>query len=361
MKIIKRYFIVQFLKPFLFGLGSFIIIMTVSQLFEYLDTFTGMKARPLDIFQFLSFQIPHWTVQVLPVAILLGILFSLNKLGQNGELIAIKASGIPLKKVLYPLLVLGTVLSVLIILLNETIIPTFNKHANNIYQVNIRRLPKHDITRWEKIVLSGKGNIRITAEQLNLQRGYLKRVVVDEFQEINLVKQIDAVEAYWTGTIWEFTDGAERYFSADQKSITREIVFKKKKIDIYNTPNDLAPQRIKPAEMNCRELLRYIAHLKKIGIPNTSEKVQLHLKIAFPFANLIVILIGIPFALYSQKGSGKLMSFGFALIVAFAYWGVISVGQSLGNGRILPPIIAAWFANIIFGILGIIAFRKIKT
>lgn len=361
MKILKRYFIIHFIKPFLFGLGSFIIIMTVSELFERLDTFTGTKADPADILLFLAYQIPHWTAQVLPVAVLLGVLFSLNKLAINGELIAIKASGIPLKRVLYPLLLVGMVISFTVMFFNETIIPFCNKKSQEIYRVNIRKLPKENLTRWDKLVLSGKGNIRITAEQLNLKRGYLKRVVVDQFNGFDLIKQIDALEAYWQGYTWEFINGVERYFSKDGRYITREIPFTKKEIDIYNSPGDLAPRRLKPKEMNCRELLAYIKHLGEIGIPNTLQKVHLHLKIAFPFANIIVLLIGIPFALYSQKGSGKLMSFGFALIIAFVYWGVISVGQSLGNGRLLPPVIAAWFANIIFGILGIIAFKKIKT
>lgn len=361
MKILKRYFIVQFLKPFLLGLISFVIIMAVSQLFERLDTFTGMKANLKDVIFYLAYQIPQWTVEVLPVAVLLGSLFSLNKLLLTGEITAIKTSGIPIKTVLYPLIICGLSISIIVLLVNETIIPILNQKSNMVYRVNIRKLPKHSITHWNKIVLSGKGNIRITAEQLNLKRGYLKRVIIDQFKDTYLFKQIDSKEAFWMGEKWKFINGVERTFSKDGKLITSEISFTSKLIDIHNTPQDLAPWRVKAEEMNFKRLANYIHHLKKIGIPNTNEKVELQMKIAFPFANIIVLFIGIPFALYSKKGSGKLMSFGFALAVAFAYWGVISIGQSLGNARILPPIIAAWFANIIFGILGIIFFKKVKS
>ena len=361
MKIIHRYFLLQFLKPFLFGLISFVIIMTVSHLFENLDTFTGVKAHPFDIFRYLVYQIPLWTVQVLPVAVLLGSLFSLNKLLLSGEITAVKASGIHIHSVLMCILIAGVGISCGVFMITETIIPACTRKANSIYRVDIRRLPEEDNTRWDRIVISGKGDIRLTAEQLNLSQGYLKRVVIDQFEQNALTMQIDAREAFWNGTNWDFKYGVMRWFSDDGKYIIRETAFDNKAIDIHNSPEDLAPQRIKPEEMNFKKLRRYIKHLQKLGIPNTSERVQLQLKIAFPFANLIILLIGIPFALWSVKGSGKLVSFGIALAVAFSYWGMISIGQSLGNARILPPVLAAWFANIIFGTAGFILFKKIKS
>lgn len=351
----------QFIKPFLFGLASFIIIMAISELFEKLDTFTGMQAHPYDILLYLAYQVPDWTAQVLPVAVLLGSLFSLNKLLLSGEITAVKASGIPVQTVLYPILIFGIGISLAVFIFQETLMPDLNTKARAVYRVKIRRLPKENTTRWDRIVLSGKGNIRITAEELNLTRGHLKRVVVDQFKDIFLVKQIDAKEAVWEGTSWKFINGVERWFSEDGKHIVKEVAFQDKLIDIYNSPHDLAPRRIKSKEMNIRKLARYIKHLQKLGIPNIREKVELNMKISFPFANFIILLIGIPFALYPTKGSGKLTSFGFALAVAFAYWGMISIGQSLGNARIFPPPFAAWFAHIIFGIPGIIFFRKIKS
>jgi len=48
-----------------------------------------------------------------------------------------------------------------------------------------------------------------------------------------------------------------------------------------------------------------------------------------------------------------------SIFICFFYWGMFSVGKAIGENRVLPPVPAAWFANIIFGILGLALISKI--
>ncbi|MBD3271725.1 MAG: LptF/LptG family permease [Elusimicrobia bacterium] len=361
MRILKKYFFVEFIKPCLFGLASFVIIIAVSHLFEKLDTFTSSGARAYDVFKYILYQLPFMSVQVIPVALLLGALFSFNRLLSTGEITAVKSSGIPMRQIIIPFMIFGVVVSCAVIFINESLIPVFNTRAQYIYRVHIRKLPPGNPALWSNIVLSGKGNIRITAEQLNLAQGKIERVVVDQYHGSVLTQQIDARSAVWNGDAWEFRRGSIRWFSRNGDTIIKEEPFDSRVIDINNTPRDLSPSKIEPEEVNYKTLKDYIRHLEKLGIPNADERVQLHLKIAFPFSNLIVLMIGIPFALRARQGSGKLMSFATALAIAFSYWGFISIGQSLSSARILPPIAGAWFANIIFLGIGIHFLRKIQS
>jgi lipopolysaccharide export system permease protein len=112
--------------------------------------------------------------------------------------------------------------------------------------------------------------------------------------------------------------------------------------------------------MNIRELKKYILTLRKRGDPVKGELVELYSKISFPLAIFIIALIGAPLALGIGRG-GFFLNFGISIAIAFTYWGVISLGKSLGKGGMLPPFLSAWIANLIFAGLGIYLICKART
>ena len=83
----------------------------------------------------------------------------------------------------------------------------------------------------------------------------------------------------------------------------------------------------------------------------------LHLQFALPFANIVVILLGIPFALNKLKGSST-QNLAYAFGAMFLYWGTVSVFQSYGEHGYLAAWVAAWGGNFIFGALAIWFLRR---
>ncbi|MFC2062197.1 LptF/LptG family permease, partial [Elusimicrobiota bacterium] len=77
---------------------------------------------------------------------------------------------------------------------------------------------------------------------------------------------------------------------------------------------------------------------------------------SYPFANMIIILFGIPLALWKIM-SNRTIAFFLAIIICFFYWGVISMGQALGTGGILPPFLGAWLANMVFFTFSIVLMK----
>ena len=107
--------------------------------------------------------------------------------------------------------------------------------------------------------------------------------------------------------------------------------------------------------------------IKDLGIPALTERVQYHLKFAFPFTHLLVLAIGVPIAFKTtpsgggrgQKGFSRMKSLAVALVVGFCYLMLITVGQALGESRKLEPWVGVWIANFIFLAAGIYLIRKI--
>ena len=104
--------------------------------------------------------------------------------------------------------------------------------------------------------------------------------------------------------------------------------------------------------MTWRELLDRTERLRRLGAPTDKERVAWHMRLALPFANVIVIVLAIPYALRSAAHA-RAQNFSYALALAFFYWGVTSVCQSFGEHGQMPAWLAAWAANIVFSILAL--------
>src|SRR5260221_7819994 len=106
------------------------------------------------------------------------------------------------------------------------------------------------------------------------------------------------------------------------------------------------------------EMAERIRRLRALGVPDNREQVGLKMKIALPFAHLVVIALGIPFAMGSSHKS-RLQTFGYALAVVFLYWGTVSTCESLGEQGHMTAWIAAWTANFVFSGLAFVLLQRV--
>ena len=112
--------------------------------------------------------------------------------------------------------------------------------------------------------------------------------------------------------------------------------------------------------MNTYDFGKYINQLQMFGKSALKEKIALNIRYASVFCHLIVMMMGIPFALGIGPRFGKILSFTLALAASFVYWGVQAVTQSLGENAILSPFMSAWLANFIFFSAGLVLLIRIK-
>jgi lipopolysaccharide export system permease protein len=114
-------------------------------------------------------------------------------------------------------------------------------------------------------------------------------------------------------------------------------------------------------QMSYRQLKKYIIKLNADGYDTTTYQVDLMSKLAYPFANFIMVLISVPFAIIIGRKGGIAASVVVAFAIAFLYWITYSICVSLGYAGTLPPLLAAWTANILFIIGGSYMFLSVRT
>ncbi len=360
MRILTRYILNEFLKPFLLGVVAFVFLLVISELFVQLDKWIDLKTPFLVCAEYLFWRTPEWLVRICPVAVLLATLFSLAGLARHNELTAMNASGISSYRIVLPLLLLCLVLVLGSLLFSEIIVPYANQRVDYIYNVKVKHREIRDYQQQDNLVIAGEKGRMYSIKHLDGRKKLMEEVSVDQFNKnFAMINQIYAKKVIWKGNYWIFYDGVFRQFHHEGTTTIKEERFKERIFYLPERLDHFYRRQKRPNEMNYFELSNHIAKLTKNGIPAIREKVELYSKVSFPFSCFIIMLIGIPFALQTSK-SGKVMGFAMSLFISFFYWGMFSVGKAIGENRILPPASAAWFANIIFGIFGLVLISKIR-
>ncbi len=352
IKTLDRYLLQELLEPFLFGLGAFTAILSATTFMFELVRAVVMRGMPLLVaLQIFAYRLPSIMVYIFPMATLLAVLLAFSRLSHDSEVIAFRAAGISLFRLIVPVLALGLFVSLINLSFSEVVVPQASKAAKNLLlETSLTRQPT-----FQKNVFVPE-----------LERGVLKRifyaetmrgasmegVIVQEFSSGRLSQIINARSASWQKgrNQWLFRNGII-YLIAETGEYKHLIKFKEQLITIKYTPADFYIGDRDPAEMNVRELDDYIALKEKMGVDVTDFKIQLNLKMAIPFASLVFALLGTPLSLTSRRTSGS-MGFGLSLLVILFYYILTYVFLSVGELKVLTPGLAAWAPNLITGGVG---------
>ena len=185
----------------------------------------------------------------------------------------------------------------------------------------------------------------------------MREVVIQEIRQHTLKGRIDAESARWEKGRWVFRQGFVRRFDREGEHAAHfnELMIP----GLKESPESFEKAEEDPKALSYWELERYIQRLKQSGSRVQKYLVELYLKISFPLTNLIVVLIGTALSVRVRRG-GLAISFGLAVFISFVYYAIIRTGQALGHSGTLPPLIAAWLGNLVFGVLGLELLRRAR-
>jgi len=351
MKIIDRYLSAEFIRAFLFAVFGFTAVFMIVDLFENIDKFIDTHASAVLVAQYYLYYAPFIIILILPVATLLASLFSIGNLARQGEITAMKGAGISLYRILRPIILCAIAISLAALLVGEMVIPWSNERKTTVRRVAIEGRKPVNFSWRVNFAYSGTND---RMYHIGLYDGSAKRIerVVIRRVSPGVDERIEARETVWENGGWTFHDGQVRWGE------NRVIKFKSARILFLDeTPANFETRQKDPQEMNYFELRDYITRVESGGGIARKEKVDLHLKLAFPLANFIIILFGAPLA-SNPRRSGKVAGFAISILICMIYWGFLQAGRALGHRGTLPPAWAAWSGNIFFGLLGLLIFNR---
>jgi len=363
MKIIDKYITRGFIWPFLYCLFVFLFLYIVGDLLGQLDSLVKQNI-PFNIIRtYYLASLPFIFVQTTPFAVLLACVFLFSNLNRHNEIIALRAGGVDTVRIISPVLLIGCAISLAVFIVNDKVVPDSAVISNTVKELYFDRNRAERGDKLDNITVFGRDGKLFYAREFDLKTKTLKDVVILVHSNSQILKRkITAESMEWTGKEWRFYGADSFRFDKDGNVLGKPAIYRTPKmIDFNETPESLLKKQTQPDFMNYAQLRDYI-HLLSLESKSTARKllVDLHYKLSAPFTSVVIMLIGIPFALKRTR-SKAMASMGIALIIAVVFYGANAVSLALGKGGLLPPLIAAWAANITFAALGIHLLAEIRS
>lgn len=358
--IIDRYILREFLKV----LGLVLVsVMALFVVVDYTEIASDVRANDIRIhtllyyYRFLIFQVLHWA---LPISVLVATLVTFGMLSKNNEVTAIKSGGVSLYRVAVPVMAVAGVMSLLAYLLLDFVLPYSNQRVDELKR-KIEGKPPISASAQQRLWYHGKGRYIINFLSYEPGRKELSQVHVFEFHptEFRLTRRVYAHRAVWNGQAWAFENGFMSSFG-DKGTSTYTKITTPIALFYPETPEDFATEVKPPDQMTYAQLRRYVDALKKSGYSADELQVKLFAKGSWPVISLVMALIALPFAFKMGK-RGTLYGVGLALVIGIVYWMIFAVFTKFGEVGNLPPLLAAWAANILFGIAAAYFFLHVET
>jgi lipopolysaccharide export system permease protein len=360
MRILHRYFIKGFIWPLLFCNLTLIVMFIFVDSLNNLDEFIKNEASIKIIAAYYLYMIPLVISQTLPAATLMAALYLLGHLNKNNEITAMKASGTSGLRILLPLLIMGLVLSMGLLFLNESVTP----RAAVISTAIKRGILESDQDALKNkslknVTLLSKGNKMVYARELRLDTRTLHDVIILEHHpDLSLKTKTAGKRGVYENDQWTLYEVVDYELDAQGKITGKPRSLQKKVTNIHENPDQFIRQDTETSFMNYKQLRSYIKSSHITGRRQFRRlQVDLHKKLASPFTCFIILMVGAPIALGMHRG-GMFVSAGVGISVVTCYYVIIAVATALGKGGGLSPLASAWLPHGIFFLVGCYLVRK---
>ncbi len=358
MRIISRYLLFEFLRVLILATVFFLAVFFVVDFIEKIDNFLEAGVAVPRVLYYYLMLIPSLLFYMAPVAVLVSLLISLGLLARRSEIVVMKASGISLTRLSLPFLLVTLLISLLLFILSDTVIPRTAAVVNQIWEVEVEKHGGEEGRIHRSFWLRESGafyHIQYHKEGDPFALGVKVYFINDRFKlarrvEAERVEQRDGAWVFLKGLIKETNAQGEiqiRPFEEDVfpfPSLDREFVQTPKAVDELSAAQ--LDDRIDRMAAEGHDPIRYI--------------VDLHFKYSFPFICAIMAVIGLPIAFWKEKGGGVALGIGVGIGLSFIYLVFLGLARSLGYSGALPPVAAAWLANLVFSVLGLYLFTHVR-
>jgi LPS export ABC transporter permease LptG/LPS export ABC transporter permease LptF len=366
-RILDEYVVREFLGIFLLVLSGFVMLMLVFTFFEDIKDILQRNIPLSTVGEYLINLTPDMLYQITPLAVLIAVLVTFGVLNRNSEIIAMKACGISLYRLVIPIVSIAGLLAVGLFLFDQFYLPQANRRQEALHNI-IKGRPPQTVLHPEQNWIFGQPRPgepgRIFYYQFfDHKINEFANLSIFEFDPYTfaLSRRIFATRATWdpaTGA-WNFQNGWQREISGANVTEYRPFL-KTSFAEIHEDPGYFTKEKWQAQEMNFGQLNHYINDLRQSGFDTMRLRVELWHKLAYPLMAVIIAVLAIPFALSMGRRS-SLTGIAVAIAVTLAYIVFSDLFEGLGDVNYLPAAMAAWSSDLIFGLVGSYLLLKTPT
>lgn len=369
--VMDRYIAAQLIMPFLFGVGAFSSIgVAIGALFDLVRKVTE-AGLPLSLAaKIFLLKLPYFVVLSFPMSVLLATLMVYSRLSSDSELIALRSCGVSIYRLVLPAVVLSVMVTGLTFVFNEEIVPRANYQATVLFEQalnqdkpsfqerNILYQEFNDVRQPDGETVQMLSRI-FYARQFDGQQ--MKGLTILDFSKEGLNQIVASESANWnpTSSTWDFYHGTI-YLVAPDGSYRNIVKFEQQRLQLPRAPLDLASRGRDYIEMNIAESQEYLKLVRQSGDEKKIRKllIRIQQKYSLPFACVAFGLVGATLGTRPQRTS-KATGFGISVLLIFAYYLLMSIGDALGLSGILSPFVAGWLPTLFGLVAGVLLLVRI--
>jgi LPS export ABC transporter permease LptG/LPS export ABC transporter permease LptF len=357
-RILDEYVLREFLSTFLLVLSGFVLLMLVFTFFDLVGDIIRNHIPLTTVGAYLVNLTPDMLYRLAPLAVLIAALVTFGVLNRNSEIVAMKATGISLYRLVVPIVSIAAILSISLFLFDQFYLPQANRRQEALRNI-IKGRPPQTVLHPEHNWIFGQPHAgepgRIFYYQFyDPDHKEFANLSVYEFDPstFSITRRIVAARVFWDegNGIWRFQSGWVRDMKGAETTgyqEFRQLTFS----EIHEDPGYFTKESWQSQEMNFSQLRSYINDLRQSGIDTMRLRVALWHKLAYPLIAIVMAVLAIPFAL-SMGRRGSLTAIAVAIGVALAYWMVDGLFGAMGNVNYLPAALAAWSSDVLFALVG---------
>ena len=357
MRILDRYILKKFLSTFVFVvliLVSIVLIITYS---ERNESFIKNDVPAIYILEYFAAYAPYIANLITPITVFIATVFVTSKLASHTEIIAILSGGVSYPRLLRPFLIGSVIIGIVSFILTGWVIPDANKFRVAFEQ---RYFDKEFNYSDRDIHFKVAPTQYVYLSSYNNRNDVGFRFTLEEISEREVkwklsAKKItwDSLQLGWTLDEWHYREFLERGEKYKFENIKDTL------IQINMTPDDFGNLKSFEQTLTINELNDYIAELEMRGADNVPiYQIEKLVRFMSPFTAIILTFIGVILSSRKTRGGvGFQIALGFFL--AFVYIILYIAAKSNAENGSLNPILAVWFPNIIFTVIGVVLYRLV--
>lgn len=355
-KTINLYILKEIVPVFLIGLMTFTIILLMDKILKLIEMIVSRGASLSQVLMLLLFISPSFLVFTIPMAVLLATLIGFGRLSGDSEITAFKASGMSLYQLFFPVAFFSIAAYLLTTFLVIYGLPWGNRGFKaTLYLIAQSRA---DIEIKERVFNDVFDGLVVYVDKVPIRGKRMEGVLIYDERDKTKTSTIFAKEGFLLNNpgsqeiILRLVDG-DIHQSERKNNVYRKVQF-----NTYDLKLELAKafaalgKKLREQEMSLDEIKAKIEKMKKNGEDPTSQEVQLHKRYAVPFACIVFSLIGVPLGIQPRR-SARSHGFIFSILILLAYYISLTGSDLLAIKKSIPPFLAGWAPNLLFGGLGL--------
>lgn len=360
MGIIDRYIIKKYIGTLAFML---ILLTSIAAIVDIQEKTPRIESNGFTVGYFLVHFYPYWilylVITFMSVLVFVSIIYFTSQLANNTEIVAVISGGNSFHRFARPYFISAGFLMISTLMINHFVLPWANEKKNELIIYTFNNAKRQQYTDVKPIATKLSSSEYIFINQYHQKEQQGSDYMYQKFDKNKkLVHQIIATNIKWDKESKQFI--LNNYL---EKKVNKDLSEKLSHGDTMTqnfqlSPEELFPNNLQAENKNTPDLIKFIDREKEKGNKNLNTYLnELHTRTAMPVSIFILSILAL--SLSSQKrrgGIGVNLAIGIALAFIFIF--SFEVFKIMSINQVLPPLLAVWTPNIIFGGLSIHLYLK---